>query len=57
MKTFIKTLSILLLAMFAPISVIAGNTSNKTVTVKKVPKNPKDYGNGGYRTPRALSTV
>lgn len=54
MKTFIKTLSILLLAMFAPISVIAGNTSNKTVTVKKVPKNPKDYGNGGYRTPPCI---
>lgn len=42
MKSFIKTLSILLLAMVAPVSAIAGNTSNKTVTVKKVPKNRKD---------------
>ena len=54
MKTFIKTLSILLLAMFAPISVIAGNTSNKTITVKKVPKDTKDHGVDGIRIPSRI---
>lgn len=51
MKTFIRILSIVLIAMIVPMSVVTGSTTNNTVTVKKVPKNPMDYGKGGYRTP------
>ena len=51
MKTLIRIVSLVLLVMVAPMAVIASNPPSKTTTVKKVPKNPKDYGKDGIRTP------
>ena len=51
MKTLVRIVSLVLLVMIAPMSVIAGNSQSKTITVKKFPKNPKDDGKDGYRTP------
>lgn len=41
MKTLVRIVSLVLLVMIAPMSVIAGNSQSKTITVKKFPKNPK----------------
>ena len=56
MKKLLKSLCFILLAMIAPVSIIAGNTS-KTISVKKVAKERKNSEEGIRIPSRTINCV